>query len=107
MLRPVLLFLATIATGFGTVYDDDWPPQRFQRLGTLSVTFTDQAGIDDLCGKAPTTPAQPLSTKGCSLKGKPHIVMDDPCLYKYETYARRTCHELAHALGRWPVDHPK
>jgi hypothetical protein len=71
----------------------------------LPVTFANQAEINRSLRHA--SGRQNLETKACSLKGKPHIVLDDPCLYKYETYGRRACHELAHALGSWPNTHPQ
>jgi hypothetical protein len=101
----ILAIGASIATGFGTLYDDDIPPPRFQRLGTLPVTFAKQDEINRLCGTPPA--GQNLETKACSLVGKPHIVLADPCDFQYEIYGRRACHELAHALGGWPNTHPQ
>jgi hypothetical protein len=72
----ILAIGASIATGFGTLYDDDIPPPRFQRLGTLPVTFAKQDEINRLCGTPPA--GQNLETKACSLVGKPHIVLADP-----------------------------
>lgn len=110
MILVRLLVAASLSTapptGFGTQYDDDWPPQEYQRVGTLPVTFVpNQESLNKLCGDLTDKTFQ---VKGCSLRGKHHIVLEDPCQpqYRYEVYARRVCHELAHALGNWPGNHP-
>lgn len=101
MLRSAVMALA-LTSGFGTVRDDDWPPQRFRALGMVIVIYGTQKTIDKECGKAPAT----FITEGCA-NGE-RIVLPDPCRFpKSDEFARITCHELAHELGNWPESHPK
>ena len=104
LVLPVLsvLLAITLSSGFGTVRDDDWPPQRFRAVGMVIVLYGSQSLIDKECGKAP----RGFVTEGCS-NGE-RIVLPDPCKFpKDDDFARITCHELSHELGNWPETHPK
>ena len=93
---------AALSSGYGTLTDDDWPPMRFRKIGTITVVFTEQDGVDRLCGKAPA----PWQTEACA--NNTRIVLPDPCAYRLDdTYARLACHELAHRFGGWPADTPR
>lgn len=101
MLSKAFLLATVLATGFGTLNDDDWPPMRFQKIGTAQVIFAEQSGIDAACGKAPDG----FVTEGCSNDAR--IVLRDPCTFsRGDEFARVACHELAHHFGHWPADHP-
>jgi hypothetical protein len=101
--KALILAAASVAAcGYGLQCDDDWPPARFQRAGTVKVIFAaTQADIDDICGKG----EDGETVNGCSNEHR--IVLRNPCLYPTgEAFARLACHELAHHFGGWPSDHP-
>jgi hypothetical protein len=95
------LLALTLATGFGTRYDDHWPPARWRGVGTTSVLYArSQETVDHLCGRAPKN----MTTEAC-VTTQGVEVLPDPCTYPGE-YARIVCHENAHRFRNWPGDHP-
>lgn len=111
-LLAMLLAVAPIATGPGTIYFAGMPPERFRTLASLKVIVTRPESLASFCNvtlpKPP--PGQELTLKGCArsdIFGRPYIVIADPCpLGDFEDTARILCHEIAHAAGGWPGDHP-
>jgi hypothetical protein len=99
----VQLLLAALVVAGGTI-DSGWPPSSWTDDNTVTTHFTNQAGVDRLCGKAPPG----YRTLGCSYRGKREIVLPNPCSGEFgnEDFAKLVCHELAHANG-WPGDHPR
>lgn len=105
LLAPVLMSASPVASGFGTKLDDDWPPARFQQVGSATVLFArDQDEIEANCGKV-NVPGKQM--EACA-NGE-RIVLPNPCgsEYRSETYAKIACHEAAHRFGNWPADHPQ
>lgn len=97
-----LVVASAIATGFGTNYDDHWPPEHWRGVGKTRVIFArSQDEVDRLCGKAP----EGMQTEACVTK-RGVEVLPDPCTYGGE-YARISCHENAHRFGHWPGRHPR
>lgn len=95
-----LLFapLMVSATVPKTMVYDGMPPARFQGPATVKAIF----GRIDKCGKA-NIPGRPdVYFESCIRGGVTYL--PDPCAYPEETFARLTCHELAHSRG-WPADH--
>ena len=97
--------LCVAAAGVVATADDSWPPQRYQAAAdTATITFTDQAAVDQVCGKAP----RGWTTRGCAINGT--VTMQHPCSPQYQkaddSFARLVCHELGHTHG-WTADHPR
>lgn len=99
--RVIFAAALSVSTGFGTPYDDHWPPVRWRGVGETAVIFArTQAEIDELCGMAP----HGLTTEACTTDSGIEV-LPDPCAFAGE-YARIGCHENAHRFKGWPGSHP-
>jgi hypothetical protein len=104
----LLLILAaalTATVGTSSLYDNGYPPQRYQHDGSAAATlFTNQTNVDNLCGKAP----KGKITVACVDQDDRTLVLPNPCGAGWagDAYAKTACHELGHLNG-WPADHPR
>ncbi len=111
-LLAMLLAVAPIATGPGTIYYAGMPPERYRALTIIKLVVTRAESLPKACDYTlpKTPPDQRVTLMGCArtdIIGRPYIVIADPCPNgHFEETARILCHELAHAAGRWPADHP-
>lgn len=87
-----LLPLLVLATLTGAV---ELPaPQHRPQQGTLILTIVPtERDANRICGQ--TDPR--ITTTACSRSTG--IIIETPCSYPHERYARLLCHELAHQLG--------
>lgn len=99
------LLMLTVATGYGTLYDNDLPPARYQGDATVSVSFASTRGVNDRCAQVVGQSPPGRHWGACHLSTG-IIIFPNPCLYPDQPYAKLMCHELGHANG-WPADHPK
>lgn len=77
---------------------DGMPPNRYQGNAEVTVRFVNEPNAPDACGLA----AQG-TFEACFRNGV--LILRNPCpLGPTESYARLTCHELAHRNG-WPGKH--
>ena len=84
------------------------PPPEYRGTGAVIVVFVPEYMLEQVCGiKAP----EGLRLRACARMfpgGKKYVVMPDPCpAAATDDYALVMCHEVAHALGNWPGDHPR
>jgi hypothetical protein len=92
----------SVTTPNSTYYSDSLPPARFRGDNSIKVRFSDQAGVDAVCGKAPCN----MVTLACTSVRRPQLMtLPNPCRYPTsDGYAQLVCHELGHLNG-WPATH--
>lgn len=107
-MKALLAASALLLTGPGTPFFDGPPPARFRSSETtVRLRIVPPAEIRAACN-SPNVAG--LILRGCARSdwlGRPTIVLPDPCPDAGRDYtAQILCHELAHARGGWPADHP-
>ena len=84
------------------------PPVQYRALGGVPVVFVPSADMWRACGAEPRHGTYLYACARVLPNNQIFIVMPDPCeTAAYDTYALVMCHELAHANGGWPSNHPQ
>lgn len=99
----LILMLIALPVGCATLQALDpvqAPPARYQANATTTVEFISAEAVIPRCLERG---AQVLAN-ACS--DRTLITITNPCSYQGESFAKRLCHELAHANG-WDAAHSK
>ncbi len=72
------------------------PPDRYLATGTILLTT----------GKALPSWCPKEAVACAPMDGSRRVNTLDPCDYPGEKYAEPLCHDIAHAVGGYPADHP-
>jgi hypothetical protein len=70
------------------------PPEEFQGNGSAIIHFIDYKEAPKFCGHPYAGGCQPTDRRG-----RPNIIVPNPCEYTEQSYAAVLCHELAHVNG--------
>ncbi len=74
----------------------DWvvPPSAYQGNNSAIIHFIDFEEAPKYCGHPYAGGCQPED-----VRGRPNIIVPNPCKYTEQAYAAILCHELAHVNG--------
>jgi hypothetical protein len=106
----ILIGLVAILPGLNELPPRPIPANaEYQANNITTVVFAGGPDdVDTICQAAMKTHDPRFQLVGCAMKlkkGGSVLVVENPCLYPSDPYARHVCHELAHING-WPADHP-
>lgn len=105
----ILVSLAALLPGLNSLPPRPIPSATYQGDNITGVIFNGGPDeVDSFCKTVLNYKEPNVQLVGCEMrmkKGGTIIVVENPCRYPDDRYARHVCHELGHVNG-WPADHP-